>query len=278
MYGPVPPRALSNSPRLTPASGQYFGPVSFATDGSPLVPGYRLDNYELLCPVAEGGMAQVWLARKTGKHGFEKLVAIKTILPKYASDDRFQRMFLDEARIASRIAHPNVAHIFDLGEEHDVLYLAMEWVDGESISKLLRAVQRSKTSFPLGVALRILSDVCGGLSAAHELKDAEGAPLGVVHRDVSPQNILVTSRGVAKLIDFGVAKARDRVSGDTSTGLFKGKVQYMAPEQALGRPVDARADLWAVGAILYTFASGDPPFQGDNQVQTLYQLTTGKAP
>ena len=223
-------------------------------------------------------MASVWVARLQGKHGFEKLVAIKTILPMFAEDIRFQHMFLDEARIASRIEHMHVAQILDLGEEHDVLYLVMEWIDGDALSKLKRACDRNGIRIPPGILLRVLADTCGGLHAAHELAGADGASLGVVHRDVSPQNILVNTRGVAKLIDFGIAKARDRIAGDTNAGLLKGKIQYMAPEQALGRVVDRRADVWAIGSILYALLAGRPPYDGENQLETLYLLTSGKPP
>jgi eukaryotic-like serine/threonine-protein kinase len=245
--------------------------------GNPLAPGYKLDRYELLCPIAEGGMAQVWVARQRGKHGFEKLVAIKTILPKFAQDARFQGMFLDEARIAARIEHVNVAQIFDLGEEHDTLYLAMEYVDGEALSKLNRACQRKNMKVPTGVLLRVLADTCSGLHEAHELRDG-GKLLEIVHRDVSPHNILVSSKGTAKLIDFGIAKARSRVGNDTNSGVLKGKIQYMAPEQALGRPVDRRADVWAIGAILYHLLSGRPAYEGDNQLATLHLLGSGRPP
>ena len=238
-----------------------------------LEPGHRLDRYELLCPIAQGGMASVWLARQHGKHGFEKLVAVKTILPLYANDLRFQQMFLDEARIASGIEHPNVAQILDLGEEGDVLYLAMEWVDGDSLSKLFRAAEKTGQQLPIGVVCRIVADTCAGLHAAHELRDKSNELLNVVHRDVSPQNILVSTKGQAKLIDFGIAKARDRVAGDTSTGLLKGKILYMPPEQAMGKPVDRRADVWAIGAVLYHLLAGVPPFEGANQLATLHVLT-----
>jgi serine/threonine protein kinase len=222
-------------------------------------------------------MASVWVARQRGKHGFEKLVAIKTILPKFAADPRFQEMFLDEARIASRIEHLNVAQIFDLGEEHDILYLAMEYVDGEALSKLNRACQRKGMKIPTGVVMRVLADTCSGLHEAHELRDG-GRALEIVHRDVSPHNILVSSRGIAKLIDFGIAKARSRVGNDTNSGVLKGKIQYMAPEQALGRPVDRRADLWAIGAILYHLLAGRPAYEGDNQLATLHLLGSGRPP
>ncbi|HEX8793706.1 MAG TPA: serine/threonine-protein kinase [Polyangiaceae bacterium] len=245
---------------------------------SPIIAGYRLDRYELLCPIAEGGMASVWIARQTGKHGFQRLVAIKTILPKYAAEPSFQNMFIDEARIASRIEHANVTQILDVGEQHGVTYLVMEYVDGDALSKIYRAAKKKGAKVPLGVPLRLMADTCGGLHAAHELKDDDGQPMGVVHRDVSPQNVLVTTRGVAKLIDFGIAKARDRLAGETHADTLKGKVQYMPPEQALGRPVDRRADVWAAGAVLYHLISGRPPFEADNEIQTLFQITSGRPP
>jgi eukaryotic-like serine/threonine-protein kinase len=242
------------------------------------VPGYRLDRYELLGPLAEGGMASVWIARQRGKHGFEKLVAVKTILPQFAADLRFQKMFLDEARVASRIEHFNVARILDLGEEHDVLYLVMEYVDGDSLSKLRRACRDHEVVMPIGIMLRILADACSGLHEAHELRGEDGKLLEVVHRDVSPHNILVSTKGVAKVIDFGIAKARDRLAGETNAGVLKGKIQYMAPEQALGRVVDRRADLWALGASLYHLITGKPPFDAENTLGTLHLLTSGRPP
>jgi serine/threonine-protein kinase len=249
-----------------------------AFNASPLAPGYKLDRYELLCPIAEGGMASVWVARQRGKHGFEKLVAVKTILPKFAGDVRFQEMFLDEARIASRIEHANVAQIFDLGEENEILYLVMEYVEGDALSKLNRACQRSGLRIPTGIILRVLSDTCAGLHEAHEMRDGAGRPLEIVHRDVSPHNILVSTRGAAKLIDFGIATARSRAGAETSSGVLKGKIQYMAPEQALGQRLDRRADLWAVGAILYTLLTGKPPFDGENPLATLHLLGSGRPP
>lgn len=254
------------------------GAVDDGAELNPLAPGYKLDRYELLCPVGEGGMASVWVARLTRKYGFEKVVAVKTILQKHAADDRFRKMFLDEARIASRIAHPNVAQILDLGEENEILYLVMEWVDGDALSRLQRTLARKEMPFPVPIALRIAADICGGLHAAHELTGPDGTLLGVVHRDVSSQNILVSSTGVAKLIDFGIAKARDRVAAETSAGFFKGKIHYMAPEQAVGREIDRRADIWAVGAVLYYVLAGRPAYEGENQLATLHALGSGKPP
>ena len=223
-------------------------------------------------------MASVWLARIEGKHGFEKLVAIKTILPKFAMDEQFQKMLLDEARIASRIEHVNVAQILDVGEQHDVVYVVLEWVDGDSLARLARAAKKAEHPIPHGIILRILADTCGGLHAAHELRGPDGRLLGVVHRDVSPQNILVSTTGMAKLIDFGIAKARDRLVGETSAGVLKGKIRYMAPEQALGKPTDRRADIWAMGAILVRLLTGRAPFEGANELATLNLLTAGRPP
>lgn len=245
---------------------------------SRLAPGFKLDRYELLCPIAEGGMASIWIARQTGKHGFRKLVAIKTILPKYAAEPKFQQMFVDEARIASRIEHVNVGQILDVGEQHDVTYLVMEYIDGDALAKVNRAALKKGKPIPLGVLLRIMGDTCAGLHVAHELKDEAGVPLGVIHRDVSPQNVLVTTKGISKLIDFGIAKARDRLGGDTKTEQVKGKVAYMAPEQALGRSMDRRADVWSVGAVLHHLIAGKPPFEGENEIQTLFALSSGKPP
>ena len=221
-------------------------------------------------------MAAVWLARFQGKHGFEKLVAVKTILPSFATDVEFRQMFLDEATIASRIEHTNVAQILDLGEHDGILYLVMEWVDGDSVSRLERAVQQASGVIPQAIALRIASDSCAGLHAAHELCDDTGRSLGVVHRDVSPQNILVSAKGVVKLIDFGIAKARDRASEDTRSGVFKGKLHYMAPEQALGKATDRRADVWGVAAVLYKLLARRPVHEGRSRVETLRSLTSNE--
>lgn len=248
------------------------------TTGSPLSPGSKLDRYEMLCPIAQGGMAQVWVGRLTGRHGFKKLVAVKTILAQHAADPRFQKMFLDEAAIIASIRHPNVAQILDLGQEGDLMYLILEWIDGDSVAALRRVVHSTGEKLPLGVVLRIVSDTLAGLHAAHEIKGEDGHRRGVVHRDVSPANVLVGISGEVKVIDFGVAKAIDRLGEETSAGVIKGKVAYMAPEQALGKEVDARADIWAAGVMLYQLLSGRTPYEGDNQLATLAQLVKGLPP
>jgi serine/threonine protein kinase len=243
-----------------------------------LEPGRWLGRYELVYPIARGGMAQVWLANLCGPYGFEKLVALKTILPSFADEPRFRSMFVNEAKIAAGIEHVNVAHIWDMGEQAGLLYLAMEWVDGASLQELERSAQRAAEALPISVLLRIMADVCAGLHAAHELGDVHGKSLNVVHRDVSPQNILISTAGVAKLIDFGVAKARRRRSEDTATGIIKGKLQYMAPEQALGRPLDRRADIWAVGATLYRLLARRPLFRSVGGPRSTIERLKSPAP
>lgn len=223
-------------------------------------------------------MASVWVAKLRGKHGFEKMVALKTILPTLAEDQRFRRMFLDEAKIASGIEHVNVAQILDLGEQAGQLYLVMEWVDGDSLQELDRAAERAGVGLPIPVLIRVIADVCAGLHAAHELTDARGRSLNVVHRDVSPQNVLISAKGVVKVIDFGVVKARRRTTEETNTGTIKGKLQYMAPEQALGHRVDRRADVWAVGATLYRLLARRHVYGGTSPLSTFKRLTSSVPP
>jgi serine/threonine-protein kinase len=241
--------------------------------------GYRLDRYELLCPIATGGMATVWLARLRGKRGFEKLYAIKTIRTELVDDATFQEMFLDEARIASRIQHPNVAQILDLGEQQTVLFIVMEWVDGDSLAKIRKVLSKRKATLPVGVSLRVLADACAGLHAAHELRDENGEPLDLVHRDVSPQNILLSTVGAAKVIDFGIAKAHGRKQGETRTGVVKGKIQYLAPEQVKkGAKVDRRTDVWALGVCLQELVVGKAPYGDDDDVEVIRKLMTDELP
>ena len=175
-------------------------------------------------------MATVWLARLVGTRGFHKPVAIKTLLPSIREDAEAERMFQSEAALASRIRHPNVVEILDLGEDSGVLYLVMEWIHGEPLSAVItRAAKRG--GMPFGIAIRVGAQVCAGLHAAHELTDEEGRPLGLVHRDVSPQNVLVGFNGLVKLVDFGIAKATAEATHLTEMGVIRGKVAYMAPEQ-----------------------------------------------
>ncbi|MFW5741148.1 MAG: serine/threonine protein kinase, partial [Myxococcota bacterium] len=213
----------------------------------------------------------------TGARGFEKTVAIKTMLPTLSDDPNFERMFLDEARIASRIRHPNVAEILDLGEQDNLLYLVMEWIDGAPLSLIMRESFR-RGGMPVNIGVRIIQDVCAGLHAAHELKGDDGKSLELVHRDVSPQNIMLTENGVVKLVDFGVAKALGRSAGETDTGLIRGKLAYLSPEQVVAQPLDRRADVFAVGVILYQITTGKHPFRADNAGATMNNILRRTVP
>jgi serine/threonine-protein kinase len=235
--------------------------------------GQTLGRYELLAPVAKGGMGQVWAGRLCGARGFQKLVAIKTLLAARADDARFERMLFEEARIASLIQHSNVVQTMELGEHQGSLYLVMEWVDGDPLSYLLTASQDAG-GIPLLVAVHLIAQTLRGLQAAHELRDDSGALLGVVHRDVSPHNVLVSYAGVAKLVDFGIAKAMNQSSSSTTTGEIKGKFAYMAPEQILGEEVDQRADLFAVGIMLYLLTSGRHPFKNHDSAGVLHSISS----
>jgi serine/threonine-protein kinase len=236
-----------------------------------------LGRYELLAPVATGGMATVWAARLVGHHGFSKLVAIKTILPHLASEPQFERMFLEEARIASRIHHPNVCDIYEFGEDQGILYLAMEWVGGDSLAQILGRGTKAAAPIDVRLAGRIFADACGGLAAAHELVDPDGRSLEIVHRDISPQNVLVNENGVVKLADFGVAKALSQ-SSEKTTGQLKGKLSYMAPEYIEGADVDRRLDVYAMGVVLYEATLGRLPFCGDRDASVMDAILRGAPP
>ena len=256
---------------------------SLATDpigqGEPLAAesltrGTRLGRYELLVPVGSGGMARVWAAQLQGQRGFTKLVAIKTILPHLASDPEFERMLIDEARIASGTRHPNVVETYELGEEGGVVYIAMEWVYGDALSQVLR-VAGTTTPLDPRIAARIVADAAAGLHAAHNLADDAGIALEVVHRDVSPQNLLVSLDGNVKVTDFGVAKALNTSHQATAAGQLKGKIAYMAPEQATGAGVDRRSDVFSLGCVLYEATTGKPPFRGEGEHQVMQELIKG---
>jgi len=235
-------------------------------------PGHVLGRYELLMPIAAGGMAMVWAARLKGTRGFQKIVAVKTMLPKLSEDEQFEKMFLDEASLASKVRHPNAVEILDLGEQDGVLFLAMEWIDGVPLNQVMKAAKQ-KGGVPTTVATRIVMQASAGLHAAHELTDGKGKLIGLVHRDISPQNILVTFDGVAKVVDFGVAKATALGDGATQAGQLKGKVSYMAPEQVRGEPIDRRADVFAMGIVLYALTTGKHPFRKESEGATLFAIT-----
>jgi serine/threonine-protein kinase len=229
-----------------------------------------LGRFQLLVPIGEGGMGRVWVAREQGFTQRPRLVAIKTALAEDAASEEYWKVLLDEARIASQVQHPNVCAIHALDRERGVVYLVMDWSDGGSLRELLDGMPENRLEPPL--AARIVAHVCAGLHAAHELVAEDGAPLGVVHRDVSPQNVLISSNGQVKLTDFGVAKARGQLHAPTQTGEVKGKLSYMAPEQVTTKDVDRRADVFALGCVLYEASCGVRPFHGGDALATLYQL------
>jgi serine/threonine-protein kinase len=196
-------------------------------------------------------MGEVWLGRLRGEFGFEKFVAIKTIREDAADSAHIRDMFLDELRILARLRHPNVTPILDVGVEGKMPFFAMEWVEGASLRRIYDVVLEQNGRVPVGILLRIVVDACAGLHAAHGVADARGRPLDVVHRDMSPDNILVSRFGIGQVIDFGIARAKGRLAEDTQSGVVRGKLGYMAPEQLLGVPLDRRADVWSVGAVVH---------------------------
>lgn len=228
--------------------------------------GIPFGRYTLLKKIASGGMGQVLLAKK-GEGDFEKLVVLKRILPHLVEDEEFFAMFRDEAKITMRLDHPNIARINEFGVEAGVHYIEMEYVAGEDLRRLEKRAAVVQTGIPIGVVLRVIADAAAGLDFAHKAKDAKGQPLNLVHRDVSPQNILIGFDGSVKLIDFGVAKAAGRAQ-HTATGILKGKFPYMSPEQALGLELDARSDVFALGIVLWEQLTGRRLFKGENDIAT----------
>jgi eukaryotic-like serine/threonine-protein kinase len=239
--------------------------------------GQTLGRYELLMPLARGGMAIVWAARLRGTRGFEKLVAIKTMLPDMSDDAGFEQMFLDEAKLAARVRSPHVVETLDLGEERGVLYIVMEWVDGEPLNEIMRAASRLGP-MPLDVCVSIIMQACAGLHVAHELKDEQGQRLELVHRDISPHNVLVGYDGIAKVTDFGIAKAMALGVSSTQVGEVKGKTAYMSPEQAIGGALDCRSDVFALGVVLYQLSTGTHPFRGQTDGETIANIVLPDPP
>jgi len=233
--------------------------------------GERLDRFELVAELASGGMATVYLARLSGVAGFQRLFAIKRLHPHLAKEQEFVEMFLDEARLAAKIHHPNIAAIHEIGEQAGGYYLVMDYIEGDTAARLFGRCALAGKKIPFPVGIRMVLDTLAGLHAAHELKDDNGEFLNVVHRDVSPQNVLIGVDGSSRLIDFGVARASLRLS-TTRSGHLKGKLSYMAPEQARGEIVDRRADVFAVGVILWELLTFRRLFRGEGEAETLNRL------
>ncbi|RKH58076.1 serine/threonine-protein kinase [Corallococcus aberystwythensis] len=234
-------------------------------------------KYLLLERVNVGGMAEVFIAKAFGVEGFERILAIKKILPTMAEDDEFITMFIDEARISVQLNHANIVHIHELGKHEDAYFIAMEYVAGRDVRTLLERYRRRKEIMPTAQAVFIVSKMCEGLDYAHRKKDARGQDLHIIHRDVSPQNILVSYEGEVKIIDFGIAKAANR-SQKTQAGILKGKFGYMSPEQVRGMPIDRRSDIFAVGVLLYEMLTGEKLFVGESDFSTLEKVRNADIP
>ena len=237
----------------------------------------RIGRYTLLGELASGGMATVHLGRLQGDAGFQREVAIKRLQPRYAADPDFTAMLLDEARLVERIRHPHVVQVLDVVADASGLYVVMELVRGESLSGLIRLAHQRQTSVPQRVAIAMVIDALHGLHAAHVAQTEHGVPLGIVHRDVSPHNLMVGADGITRVLDFGVAKALGRSSA-TEEGQIKGKLAYMPPEQVLARPVDARTDVYAATIVLWELLAGRRLFRADSQIELLRLAAKGVAP
>jgi serine/threonine protein kinase len=237
-----------------------------------------LGKYQLVRRLAVGGMAEVYLASHAGPGGFRKDVAIKRILPVFADNRDFVAMFLDEARLVARFNHPNLVHIFDFGQVDDAYFVAMEYVHGATLAKLLEVCRDRGKTFPYAIAARVMNDVCGALQYAHTFTEADGTPLDLVHRDVNPQNIMVTYDGVVKVLDFGVAKAATnlvRTAGST----VKGKLAYASPEQITQEvPVDRRSDIFSLGITLFQLTTGKLPFSGVSSTELMAAVVQHPTP
>jgi len=225
----------------------------------------RLGKYELVRKLAAGGMAEVFLAKAAGPMGFEKTLVVKRILPELAAEPDFVQMFLSEAKLAARLTHPNIVQIFDFGESQGTYFLAMEYIDGPSLRTLVKRAAAQGQPLPPAVCARIISLACEGLAFAHDFTDPEtGEAQGLIHRDVSPDNILLSRQGAVKVVDFGIAKATGQ-SHKTESGVVKGKLPYMPPEQLRAKPLDRRADVYALGVVLYELLTGQRPYASQSE-------------
>jgi serine/threonine protein kinase len=232
----------------------------------------KFGKYQLERKLAVGGMAEIFLGTYVGPEGFKKHVAIKRILPHLTEDQDFVTMFLDEARLVARFNHPSIVQIFELGQVQQRYFLAMEYVHGVSMSKVLKACAKKQIPFPLEYGTKILSNACEGLEYAHNFSDADGTPLNLIHRDVSPQNIMLSYDGVVKVLDFGIAKAAGNIY-QTRTSSLKGKAAYMSPEQITQKSgLDRRSDIFSLGIVLFEFATGKRPFGGDTELELMMSI------
>ena len=239
--------------------------------------GSRIGRFEVIAEIGTGGMASVYVARSTGSGGFKRLVAIKVMHAHLSSDESFVDMFLDEARVAATIHHPNVVPIIDVGFEDGLVFLIMDYIEGDSFSNVEKVAISLRRRIPLGITLRVVLDTLAGLHAAHELCDLDGNHLKIIHRDVSPQNIVVGVDGVSRIVDFGIAKAESRVT-TTKVGMIKGKLNFMAPEQLRSAPLDRRVDVFGMGVTLWEAVTLRRLYAGENDFDTARRILTGEYP
>ncbi|MBN2496400.1 MAG: serine/threonine protein kinase [Deltaproteobacteria bacterium] len=236
-----------------------------------------LGRYQLLALLATGGMAEIYLARQTGIGGFQKLVVVKKILSHLARDERFVEMFFDEARIAAQLNHPNIVQIYDLGKAEEDYFIAMEYLEGESLGFLVKESYDSRKPMSSAMAAGIIAQVCDGLDYAHKFTDEMGRPLNIVHRDVSPHNIITMFNGVVKLVDFGIAKAASQMH-QTRIGTLKGKLTYMSPEQCRGKPVDGRSDIFALGVVFWELLTRRRLFKRESEPEVITAIIVDEIP
>ncbi|MDR3683964.1 MAG: serine/threonine-protein kinase, partial [Geothrix sp.] len=232
-------------------------------------------NYYLLEKIAVGGMAELFKAQQRGVQGFQKIVAIKRILPNYSDNEDFVTMFIDEAKLAAQLTHPNIVQIFDLGKAGSSYYIAMEYVNGHDLRTLLRKVREYGVPLPEQVAAFVAMKVAAALDYAHRKRGFDDRELKLVHRDISPQNVILSTEGAVKLVDFGIAKAASKAS-HTVAGALKGKLLYMSPEQATGQPLDNRSDLYSLGLVLFELLTGERCFQADSELGVLEKVRLGR--
>ena len=231
-------------------------------------------KYEIASRIAIGGMGEIFLARQVDAFAFDRLVILKKLLPELSDDDLFVSQFLDEARIAATLSHSNIVTIYEVGKWEGSYFIAMEYIRGGSVAEIISTATTRGTHVPWEAAARIAKDACLALDHAHHACNIHGQPLNIVHRDMSPQNVMVRDDGVTKLVDFGIAKAANR-STRTSTGDVKGKLSYMSPEQAMAAPLDGRSDQFSLGCVLWEAVTGARLFKGDNAAHTLARLLHG---
>jgi serine/threonine protein kinase len=268
-HAPTRPRAESAMPSAASPAPAELEPEETPALAEPVRPGEGVYGpYRLLERVAVGGMAEVFKAKRSGVEGFEKVVAVKRILPHLSDNKEFVDMFVDEAKMVAGLTHPNIVQIFDLGRIEKSYYIAMEYVQGRDLRSILRRARERGTRVPLDLCALIASRVCSALEYAHRKKDDRGQPMMTVHRDISPQNILISFEGDVKLTDFGIAKAASKATV-TETGALRGKLLYMSPEQAWGKPMDRRSDLFSLGIVFYEMVTDHKPFLGSSEVSIL---------